>query len=101
MPLQLIVNPLPVLLTNQSVYTLCDTTAPIDKEVFDLTTKIGDFIADASGMDITFHRTFADAQAKINAITTPEAYENETPQVQTLVVNIMNAETGCFRVELL
>ncbi|MEN0057130.1 MAG: hypothetical protein AAGC65_25860, partial [Mucilaginibacter sp.] len=73
----------------------------MDKEVFDLTTKIPDFVADASGMDITFHRTFAEAQSKTNAITTPMAYENEEPQVQTLFVNIAYAATGCFRIAFL
>ncbi|MCO6148738.1 hypothetical protein NHE85_11665, partial [Flavobacterium sp. NRK1] len=101
--LELIVNPLPELITNQSVYTLCDTTAPMDKEVFDLTSRIPDFIADASGMTITFHHSFADAQGDTNPISETDAlaYENQVPQVETLFVRFEVTATGCYRIGFL
>ncbi|MCO6148913.1 hypothetical protein, partial [Flavobacterium sp. NRK1] len=75
----------------------------MDKEVFDLTSRIPDFIADASGMTITFHHSFADAQGDANPISEADAlaYENQGPQVETLFVRFEVTATGCYRIGFL
>ncbi|ALM47846.1 hypothetical protein AMR72_02395 [Flavobacterium psychrophilum] len=97
---RLVVNALPVLITNEYSYSLCDTTLPANKETFDLTTTIDKFITDENlnGVAVTFHTTLADAQGGTNALTDAQAqaYEN-TSQVQSLYVRFTVTTTGCFR----
>ncbi|WP_273499520.1 hypothetical protein, partial [Methylorubrum populi] len=97
----LIVNPLPVLLTNQYVYRLCETDAPIEVETFDLTSTIPVFIADANGVAVSYHHTFADANAGTNAITNDTAYQNGSPGAETLFVRFTIEATGCYRIGFL
>ncbi|OYQ40586.1 hypothetical protein CHU92_04515, partial [Flavobacterium cyanobacteriorum] len=99
-PLELIVNPLPV--ANQPVpYTLCDVNSPGDeREAFDLTTKIGEITGGALGVVVTFHQSFAQADANTNAIANTTAYINQAT-VQTLFVRVTNTATGCYRIVLL
>lgn len=99
-PLQLIVNPLP-LATPPTPYTLCDNTNPGDEiEVFDLTTKIPEIIGSQFGINVTFHHSMANAQAGVNAVATPTAYTNNAT-VETLFARVEVEATGCFRVVLL
>ncbi|ALM47983.1 hypothetical protein AMR72_03215 [Flavobacterium psychrophilum] len=99
-PVRLVVNALPVLITNEYSYSLCDTTLPANKETFDLTTTIDKFITDENlnGVKVSFHTTLADAQGNTNALTDQQAqaYEN-TSQVQSLYVRFTVTTTGCFR----
>ncbi|ALM48929.1 hypothetical protein AMR72_08535 [Flavobacterium psychrophilum] len=99
-PVRLVVNALPVLITNEYSYSLCDTTLPANKETFDLTTTIDNFITDENlnGVKVSFHTTLADAQGNTNALTDQQtqAYEN-TSQVQSLYVRFTVTTTGCFR----
>jgi large repetitive protein len=100
-PLNLIVNPLPV--ANTPVpYTLCDVTAPAfdEREVFNLNSKIAEITGGATGVNVTFHTTMAAAMADTGAITNPTAYTNQQT-VQTLFVRVENAVTNCFRVVLM
>jgi gliding motility-associated-like protein len=99
--LNLIVNPLPVLLTNQYVYRLCETDDPVEIETFDLTTTTPVFIADQNGIDVSYYHTFADANAKTNAIQNPTAYQNTELGAETIFVNITIEATGCYRIAFL
>jgi len=100
-PLNLIVNPLPV--ANTPVpYTLCDVTGPAndEREVFNLNSKIAEITGGATGVNVTFHTTMAAAIADTGAITNPATYTNQQT-VQTLFVRVENAVTNCFRVVLM
>jgi gliding motility-associated-like protein len=99
--LNLIVNPLPVLITNQYVYRLCETDDPAEIEIFDLTSTIPVFIADQNGVEVTYYHTFADANAHTNAIANPEAYQNTQPGAETLFVVFTFEATGCYRIGFL
>ena len=100
--LNLIVNPLPVLITNQYVYRLCETDAPVEVETFDLTTTIPVFIADQNGVEVTYYHTFADANAHTNQIPDPTAYDNDgSPGAETLFVRFTIEATQCYRIGFL
>lgn len=100
-PLNLIVNPLPVAI-EPAPYSLCDVTGPAfdEREVFNLNSKIADITGGATGVNVTFHTSMGDAIADTGAITNPTAYTNLTT-VQTLFVRVENAATNCFRVVLM
>ncbi|MHA3788784.1 hypothetical protein ACX0HA_11275, partial [Flavobacterium hauense] len=99
----LMVNPLPVLITNESTYSICDSTAPThdETETFDLTSKIPDFIASQDGIAVTFHNTFDDASGNVNAIASPHAYQNQERGVETVFIRFTIADTGCYRIGFL
>ncbi|MEI2419273.1 hypothetical protein V6O07_03295, partial [Arthrospira platensis SPKY2] len=69
-------------------------------EIFDLTSRIEQIIGDQTGLTVTFHLTFAQAQAGTNAIANPAAFAN-TANAQTLHVRVTNTDTGCFSTTLL
>ncbi|QYJ68649.1 choice-of-anchor L domain-containing protein [Flavobacterium litorale] len=99
-PLELIVNPLPVV-NNPLPYTLCDENNPGDEqETFDLTTQYPLIVDDQNGIAITFHDTFEEAQLGDNPIPNPEAYQNQAT-VQTLFTRVTIEDTGCYRIVLL
>ncbi|WP_232730370.1 T9SS type B sorting domain-containing protein [Lacinutrix sp. Bg11-31] len=45
---------------------------------------------------VTYYEALADAQADINAIADPTAYENTMTGPQTLYVRVTDSDTGCF-----
>jgi len=93
--LQLIVDPLPnATQPNYPQYSLCDTTAPIGYEVFDLGSQINAISLGQTGMNVTFHFSQADADADANAL--PLLYQNVPIYVQTIWIRIENASTGCY-----
>ncbi|MFD2601473.1 hypothetical protein, partial [Flavobacterium suzhouense] len=98
---ELIVNPLPVLITNQSTYTLCDSTEPVEVETFDLTSKIPDYITSENGIIVTFYHTFNEATTGINAIANPTNYQNNEPGVETIFIRFTIEATGCYRIGFL
>jgi gliding motility-associated-like protein len=101
-PLQLVVDPLPVH-NGPQVLTMCDANAPgNDSEIFDLTASIPLFIGTQTGMNITFHYTVGAAIAGTLDIPMSQytAFSN-TANPQTLAVRIENATTGCFVTTLL
>ena len=51
---------------------------------------------DPSNFAVTYHTSLADAEAGSNAITTTDAYENITPNLQTIYIRIRNNTTGCY-----
>jgi gliding motility-associated-like protein len=95
--LQLVVDPLP--LVNQpgcAAYTLCETTAPIGYEQFDLQTRVDCILVlDSLGNSVTFYRSLADAQNNTNPITNL-LYTNQQPYVQTLGIRVTDSTTGCY-----
>lgn len=100
-PLELIVNPKPVV-TNPTPLSLCDVDTPgNEKEIFDLTSKINEITGGVLGLNVTFHTLLTDAEGGVAAIPNPTAYENVTPGVQPIFVRITNAATLCYRVVLL
>lgn len=100
-PLELIVNPKPVV-NMPAALTLCDVNNPGDeKEFFDLTTKINEITGGVLGLNVTFHTLLVDAEGGNSPILTPTAYENVVRGVQPIFVRVTNAVTGCYRVVLL
>jgi len=105
-PLELIVNPLPIVV-DPTPYSLCDDdqTNP-GQEEFDLTSKIDEIMADApdgaQGITATFYHTLNDAIAMTAPITNPTTYTNPpgTP-VEAIYVRITDNVTGCYRIVLL
>ncbi|RYY56184.1 MAG: T9SS type B sorting domain-containing protein, partial [Chitinophagaceae bacterium] len=96
--------PLPVANTPLP-YSLCDfdegpEDPGVERERFDLTTRIPEITGGANGVNVTFHTDFNEAQLGNNAITTPTDYTNLTT-VQTLFVRVTDEATGCYRVVLL
>ncbi|WP_333666700.1 T9SS type B sorting domain-containing protein, partial [Flavobacterium sp.] len=93
--LQLVVDPLPnATQPNYPAYTLCDTTAPLGYEVFDLGSKIVAILLGQTGMNVSFY--FSQADALVNSNPLPLLYANVVPSVQTIWIRIENANTGCF-----
>ncbi|MEZ4858910.1 MAG: hypothetical protein R2781_08885 [Flavobacteriaceae bacterium] len=50
------------------------------------------------GFTVSYYESLADAELGINAVVTPEAYENTVTPVQPLWVRVANNDTGCGRV---
>jgi gliding motility-associated-like protein len=99
--LNLVVNPLPVLLINEYVYRLCETEDPVEIETFDLTSTIPVFLLDQDGIEVMYYHTFADANAHTNNITNDTAYQNTSPGAETLFVRFTIEATGCYRIGFL
>ncbi|WP_035642428.1 choice-of-anchor L domain-containing protein, partial [Flavobacterium rivuli] len=103
--LELIVNPMPAVVT-PTPYMLCDDTTvgttPDEREVFDLTTKIAEITNGVNGLVVTFHTSFQDADTDNNAISDADsrAYTNLTT-VQTLFVRVEDGTSGCYRIVLM
>lgn len=94
--LQLVVDPLPLI--NQpacAAYTLCETTAPVGYEVFDLQSREACILQGQLGMGVTFYRNLTDANNNNNPITNL-MYQNQVQYVQTLGIRITNVATGCY-----
>ncbi|WP_178991757.1 Ig-like domain-containing protein [Winogradskyella schleiferi] len=96
--LELIVNPIPVLV--QAVpLELCDDNNPGDQEeAFTLEDAADDILNGQSGIGLTFFETQADLDANTDPISSP--YTNiENPQ--TVFVKATNNATGCVNTSLL
>jgi valyl-tRNA synthetase len=97
-PLELIVNPLPIA-NIPTPLSLCDVNNPGDQqEAFDMTLAIPDIVGTQEGMQVTFHLTLAQAQAGTNAL--PTTYTN-TSNVQPIHVRVFDPVTGCFSTTIL
>ncbi|UUC45018.1 T9SS type B sorting domain-containing protein [Flavobacterium cerinum] len=95
---QLIVNPLPSVPMPVPAYTLCDYTGQPLYEQFDLSTKIPEIIGTATGLEVKFYKTEAQAHANVAGTELPTLYTNEVATVQTIFVNVTNSTTGCYSV---
>ncbi|HEY0111011.1 MAG TPA: hypothetical protein VGB67_15335, partial [Fibrella sp.] len=89
-PLDLIVNPLPVVAFPIPSYTLCDVNPGSQSEVFDLASQIPNIAG--AGMEVTFHFSAAEAEAGTGDL--PLSYT--AGPVQTIHVRVTNIDTGCY-----
>uniref|UniRef100_UPI0026124C0C T9SS type B sorting domain-containing protein n=1 Tax=uncultured Winogradskyella sp. TaxID=395353 RepID=UPI0026124C0C len=91
--LELIVNPLPVLVTPAPI-ELCDVNNPGDEqEGFTLEDANAEILNGQTGITLTYYETQADADDAINSIASP--YVN-TSNAQTIFVRAQNDITGCY-----
>ena len=91
--LQLIVNPLPTIVS-VSPFELCDSNNPDDdQELFDLTTKDTEVLNGQANITVTYYANQADADLEMNPIN--GLYAN-TSNPQTIVAVLTNNNTGCI-----
>ena len=91
--LELIVNPLPVLVTPNPLQ-LCDDNAPGDEqEGFTLEDREDQILNGQTGLDVSYHLTQLDAEANSASLESP--YENIS-NPQTVFVRVSNPATGCY-----
>ena len=92
MPLELIVNPLPVPIT-PPLQTVCDDDfdgfASFDFTGLDLIV-----LGDQIGMDVSYHVSQPDADAGDNALASP--YTNTEANTQTIFIRLETVATGCY-----
>ncbi|NMH86483.1 T9SS type B sorting domain-containing protein [Flavivirga algicola] len=83
-------------ITPISDYELCDDASEDGIEIFDLSTKNADLIANIPFTNYTFSYHYSDAEARSNAneITTP--IPNTTSPRQTIYVRIDDLDSNCF-----
>ncbi|RIA09087.1 gliding motility-associated-like protein [Flavobacteriaceae bacterium MAR_2010_72] len=62
---------------------------------FDLTSIISDVIGSLTGVTVTFHESFNDADSRTNAIGNTTNYPNSTINEQTLYIRVENDSNGC------
>ncbi|MFC6097733.1 hypothetical protein ACFPVY_13840, partial [Flavobacterium qiangtangense] len=95
--LTLVVDPKPEILSDIPDYVLCDENTPGDQtEIFDLTTKYDEIVADQTGLDISFYTTEALAIAGDSPIAPANAY-SAGPQ-ETIWIRVTDTATECFSV---
>ena len=100
-PLELIVNPLPVVPFPAAPYELCDVNNTGDEvEEFDLA-GYGVNITQEPGMEFSYYLTQAEAEEGDPLAALPGLYTNVEPGVQTIFVRVENQDTGCYAVTLL
>ena len=91
--LELIVNPLPVLVVPNPLL-LCDDNAPgNEQEAFTLEDRESQILNGQTGLDVSYHLTQLDAEANDYALVSP--YENIS-NPQTVFVRVSNPATGCY-----
>jgi hypothetical protein len=93
------VNPLPQSTQpNYPQYALCNATASIGYETFDLSSRVSSILLGQTGMNVSFYPSLIAAQNNTNVITNPSAYVNQIIYVQTLGIRITNQVTGCYAI---
>ena len=99
---QLVINT-PLLLITPTALNVCDDDAnPNDQyHVFDLTVRNNVITQGLTGYTVTYYPSLFNAQNDSNIISTPTAYINFQPSVQTLGVRVTNAQTGCISITTL
>lgn len=91
--LELIVNPLPVLVTPSTI-PLCDYNTPgNEQEAFTLEDRETEILNGQTGLDFSYHLTALDAETNSSSLSSP--YTNIT-NPQTIFVRVSNPVTGCF-----
>ncbi|WP_282031475.1 T9SS type B sorting domain-containing protein [Winogradskyella eximia] len=67
-------------------------------ENFDLTSIIDDVLQGLTGVDVSFHPSYQDAQSNTNLIANPEEYQNTIPGFQMIFIRIEDSTTGCYAI---
>jgi gliding motility-associated-like protein len=94
MPLDLVVNPLPVP-EPASLDPLCDDDTD-GLQTFDLSSVASQVIGSQLDMGVTYHQTQSDADSDINALG--DNITTTTPNLQTIFIRLENTVTGCYAV---
>ena len=97
MPLDLIVNPLPVP-EPVSLAAECDDDSD-GLQTFDLSGVATDVIGTQTDMVVSYHETDADAQAGVSPLG--NSYLTNTPDIDTIHIRLENTLTGCYAVSTL
>ena len=98
--LELIVNPLPVIV-QPTPLALCDDLLADAFTIFDLTVKNTEITVGDGSLEVIYYTTLVDAESATNAILDPTAYTNQAidgaaPNPQTLHVRVTDLDTGCY-----
>ena len=98
--LELIVNPLPVIV-QPTPLAICDDLLADAFTVFDLTVKNTEITVGDGSLEVVYYTTLLDAESATNAILDPTAYTNQAidgaaPNPQTLHVRVTDLDTGCY-----
>ena len=98
--LELIVNPLPVIV-QPTPLAICDDALADAFTVFDLTLKNTEITVGDGSLEVVYYTTLVDAEAATNAIVDPTAYTNQAIGIaaanpQTLYARVTDLDTGCF-----
>ena len=94
MPLDLVVNPLP-LPEPASIDPLCDDDTD-GLQTFDLSSVASQVMGSQLDMDVTYHLTQSDAESDVNALG--NNITTTTPNLQTIFIRLENTVTGCYAV---
>ena len=65
----LVVNPLPNVLSFYPQYELCETVAPLGVETFNLNSQLTAILLGQTGMQVTFYPSLGQAQAGTGAVS--------------------------------
>ncbi|MDT0557071.1 choice-of-anchor L domain-containing protein [Ichthyenterobacterium sp. W332] len=67
-------------------------------EVFDITSEIDDILQGTTGVNVSYHELFVDAQTGDNPIPNPENFQNNTLNLQIIFVRVEDQNTGCVAI---
>ncbi|NNE32636.1 MAG: T9SS type B sorting domain-containing protein [Winogradskyella sp.] len=90
----LIVNPLPEVVAVTPLSVCDDDTDGFT--MFNMSTKIPELLNGQSGVEVSFHESFADADTDTGALA--DGYTNTTANNQTLFVRLESTATGCYNI---
>ena len=98
--LELIVNPLPVIV-QPTPLAVCDDLVADSFTAFDLTLKDAEITLGDGSLEVVYYTTLIDAETATSAIVDPTAYTNQAlgtaaPNPQTLHVRVTDLDTGCY-----
>ncbi|MEM5564275.1 choice-of-anchor L domain-containing protein [Psychroserpens sp. AS72] len=63
---------------------------------FDLTSAIEELLDGLTGVNVTFHETYEDAETGDNPIADPDTYQNIVPGLQVIYIRIVDEVSGCY-----
>ena len=93
MPLDLVVNPLPVPELGDFLPSKCDDDTD-GLQTFDMSGVAADVIGTQSDMVVSYHLTLADAEDNTGALG--NSITMTTPDVQTIYIRLENTLTNCY-----
>lgn len=80
--------------------TTCDIIAPYSDGIssFNLETNESAILGTQSGISLTYHTSIADANQKLNPLSSPYINEDNGKVVSTIYVRMTNTTTECFEI---